>query len=377
MKHAIYRDILDSIGWFDTGLEVCEPIDASVNFTWPADQMINNNTVVAYYPGCFAEFHDGHLAVIKHIQKSLSVIYGKNFLVVIAPANSDYTISKYGDVEQASNKYRYEKIKKALEGLENVCIDLNPMLNFDRDHNFPDLIEDFLRRHGHDLLHMWQTPYVICGKDRDFSKLRNFTELLDVLYIEGNDESSSALMKLDPKPRKKKTCILRCYTMQQKHLFWSFFREQYQDIVPSLIVEERVVAGAAAQAGYCTVCKDYADLMPYVRVSRKWLNPLEQSSEFLCDTTKCLPGTRFFDSDVYSGSTRAFLESVDCHVMAIHNIVHTDKVEIVDWDDIVKWKYPEVDVASRCSMRPFTKEDHELLERFQGLAMGKDYAVAK
>jgi hypothetical protein len=132
-----------------------------------------NTTRIAYYPGCFAEFHDGHMAVIRQV---LSILKeeGGDYRLIIAPANSDYTMSKYGDVLQASNKYRYDRIVERLRaepGMERVHIDLNPMLNFDRDHNFPDMIDDFLKGQGWSLDAMKSRVLIVCGKDRDWSML--------------------------------------------------------------------------------------------------------------------------------------------------------------------------------------------------------------
>ena len=112
MNHSVYSEILTSLGWFDTGMGKPEPFCADYRVLTnqpygPGD--IQDTTRIAYYPGCFAEFHDGHMAVIRQV---LSILKeeGGDYRLIIAPANSDYTMSKYGDVLQAYNKYRYDRI---------------------------------------------------------------------------------------------------------------------------------------------------------------------------------------------------------------------------------------------------------------------------
>jgi hypothetical protein len=240
------------------------------------------STLVAYYPGCFAEFHDGHMAVVRETVEAMKAVTD-DYRVIIAPANSDYTMSKYGDVVQASNKYRYDKIMNWLrgaEGMERVHIDLNPMLNFDRDHNFPDLIDDFLKGHGLELNIMERAPFVVCGKDRDWSNLRRATNRIRVFYSQGDSTSSSAIMAAKaPMPRVKKDLILRCTTWYDLNLFAEHFGDQYKSVKALYKSDEMGMARELCEKHKFdfTICKEYHSLLPYHQVSRKWHNPLDQS----------------------------------------------------------------------------------------------------
>ena len=66
MKHSVYSEILASMGWFDTGMDKPEPFFSDYRLMHPrvfGDDAIMPSTLIAYYPGCFAEFHMGHMAV--------------------------------------------------------------------------------------------------------------------------------------------------------------------------------------------------------------------------------------------------------------------------------------------------------------------------
>ena len=68
MKHSVYSEILASMGWFDTGMDKPEPFFADYRVLHPQPRVAGEilpSTLIAYYPGCFAEFHNGHKAVIR------------------------------------------------------------------------------------------------------------------------------------------------------------------------------------------------------------------------------------------------------------------------------------------------------------------------
>lgn len=368
MKHKLYDEILASIGWFDTGTPDAEPIEEFFNSVYPPLSNIDKNTVVAYYAGCFAEFHSGHMNVVTDSLKRLKVIFPTNRIVfVIAPANADYTLSKYGDVEQASNKYRYDKIVEAIKGMDNVYIDLNPMLNFDRDHNFPDLIEHFLNRYDLSLDTMNEPPFIVSGKDRgNLGSISQFTEKLRAIYYQGDETSSSAIIKSNPLPRKKKHLILRCKNQSEADLFYKYFADQYL-VIESVYLrhEEHFVKQLIEDhVPTVTICKEYAGLLPYVRVSRKWLNPLKQSDLFFCEDINRLKDQVVLDSDIFSGSTKRLIESVGGKLVALMEF--DDNVEIIDYQDFLtgNWQYPFVDISYRCSMQPFDRNMHVRFNNF-------------
>lgn len=362
-KNSLYTRILESLGWFDAGK--FEPLGL-VNQVYPKNSF-HAKKVIGYFPGCFAEFHAGHISAIQKFTEPLV-----DPLVVIAPSNANYTFEKYGDVEQASNKYRFDKIKsfeKELDekiGKGNWCIDLNPMLNFDRDHNFTDLLEDFLHRHGSSLDTIEFKPYIICGKDRDYRKLETVTDKLSVFYAKDTTrESSSRLIAESPKPRKKKKLFLRVEHEEQYNLFKSWWSEQYESIEPIYLHQELDILEGKISKFTATCCKDYKHLLPYIHISRRWDNPLMQSDHW---TDGHILNLNIVDSDIYTGSTRDFVESKGGQLYSIFDFSGmTDEVEVLDYNDFQKMEfcYPYTDISSRCSMQPFNKSMHEYYNAFR------------
>ena len=366
MNNAVYREILTSAGWFDNGTDGCYPLNYDADYTYPKRPEIDSETVVAYYPGCFAEFHEGHMEVVNQAVSRLSFLTD-NFVVIIAPANSDYTIQKYGDVEQASNKYRFDKIAKAIQCRSKIFIDLNPMLNFDRDQNFPDLIEHFLNRHGLTINAMKNAPHIVTGKDREYmGNIAKHTNRIAALHVVGCEASSTAIMNLNPLPRKKKNLILRVQSMYQHELFECYFADQYKTIAPILKSEEieQALELAMQHQSKLTICKQYAGIVGgYIPLHRTFENPLLQGSFKPVRNPGLFAGETIIDSDVFTGSTRNFVESMGGKLVCTMK-VNPDETEIIDFEDVATWSYPDVDIAWRCSMTPFTKESHELFEKF-------------
>ena len=381
MNHSVYSEILTSLGWFDTGIGKPAPFFSGYRPMHPhltGGDAITPSTLIAYYPGSFAEFHAGHIAVIRETVGAMKAITG-DYRVIIAPANSDYTMSKYGDVVQASNKYRYDRIMERLRaepGMERVHVDLNPMLNFDRDHNFPDLIDDFLRGHGLELNIMERAPYIVCGKDRDWTMLERVQNKLATIYIEGDGTSSSAIMaSMPPMPRVKKDVIVRCTTWLDYELFKKYFGKQYKNTAPFYKNHELDMARELMREHKFdfTICKEYAGLLEYRRLSRRWVNPLEQAPGFYDQGIGDVSGKLILDSDVFSGTTRDFIESRGGKLVSVFG-VDPDTTEVIDYEDLIQGhlQYPHADVAWRCSMAPFTKEDHANFAAFLKEATRKD-----
>lgn len=362
MKSKIYDEVLTTLGWFEPKVE-WKPLHF-VNYTYSLNKIdLTDKSNVFYYPGCFTHLHDGHKALIKSVFNN-----NKEAIVVISPANSDYTVSKYGKSEYATNLHRYKRIKEYIH--ENpdlkIVLDINPMVNFTCDHNFTDLLEHFLNRHNLSLDTMKVQPHIVCGKDRSYFKtLEKVTNKLKVYYNEGSDESSSDYIKKNPKPFEPKNLILRCQTLKEKNLFSDFFGEHYKKITPSLISEEkeRVKRLDNLHKFDATCCKDYADILPYIPISRNWINPFEYDGYV---TSGCLAGLKIIDSDIFSGGTKKFVESQGGSLTAVH--YHIDETtELLDIDVFLdpKFNYPFTDLSYRCSLPPFSTLDHISMSHFK------------
>lgn len=389
-KSFIYSDIADknkgccdlaSLGWFQPKVPVFKSL-GDVNylkkFTNNDDQIsITKNTLIAYFPGCFAEFHIGHLDVVKQaIEHCRAIVGDKDYLVVIAPANSDYTTEKYGkDSLFATNKYRYDRICSMLSEVEgNVAIDLNPMLNFSVDYNFTDLLLDFVTRQGvvyEDLIHV---PRIICGKDRNyFTNLVQASDKIDVFYVnDTTGASSSSHIKnigLEEGKIKKKKLLLRCDNTEQFDLFVKYFADQYESIELQLLSDELNKAKDlhGVEEFDVTICKDYAGFLPYVKVHRKFQNPLSSGDGHITKEESIFLGLKVLDSDVFSGGTKIFIENQGGILHAVHDFSGQENKELLDIADFYNdnYGYPYVDISSRCSMMPFDLTDHNKFAMFK------------
>lgn len=362
-KSAIYSSILERIGWFETDQTKLSSVDYAYS---KQPYFLNRNTIIGYFPGCFAHFHGGHKDVIESFIKE----HGKteNWIIVISPANTDYTFKKYGDVVEASNKYRFDAIKEYIDKhkySDHFVIDLNPMLNYKQDQNFTDLMQDFLIRNNQTFESLSVPMYLLAGKDRhNFSKIETLSDgLIRVFYKAGNSNLSSSNIGFTK--REKKSCILRHKRYAEEQLFRRYFKDQYSEIISKPIEEEfNRLYEYRDNEKVITVCKDYKDIFPYIPLHRKWVNPLLHNG---FDTHGSFHGKIVIDSDMYSGSTRTFLlknGAEEFHFVI--QSVDTETTEIVDFDDFREYtfQYPFTDISSRCSMQPFTKEFHETFQYF-------------
>lgn len=368
----IYSEILAELGWFDPRQEF-KRLSDDVNYVHYINTpiSINEDTIIAYFPGCFAEFHQGHVSVIDEMKVVLEEIT-QNYLIVIAPANTDYTVSKYGaESIHATNKYRYDRIVDVLNGYEgNVAIDLNPMLNNDRDYNFTDLLKDFVERHVGCFDSLKNPPYIVCGKDRKyFHNLEKLTKKIRVFYAPDTTQlSSSNLIKSEPKKIQKKKVFLRCHNHEEYELFVDFFSKHYADVVPVFFEREieRAKEISEREAAEVTICKDYASFLPYVPFHRSFLHPLMSANTHVGDVD-ALKGKVVLDSDVFTGSTRDAVERTGGKLVAVMDFSNKqDILEIVDFPDFYddNYRYPYYDISTRCSMLPFTEKDHVEYEMF-------------
>jgi len=371
-NHKEYSDQMGNLGWFQpkAPLETLSDVNYVKYINEP--NAISCKTLVAYFPGCFAEFHVGHLDVVKQAVEHCKAITD-DYLVVIAPANSDYTTEKYGkDSLFATNKYRYDRICSMLAGIEgNVAIDLNTMLNYKVDYNFTDLILDFITRQNvkyDDLVHV---PRIVCGKDRDyFANLVTMSDKIDVFYMEDTTGASSSghIRSVGNSKVAKKKLLLRCNNVNEYRLFRDYFQDEYQGIYLEFI--EREVKDAKELHALInfdvTICKDYACFLPYVKVHRKFNNPLSSGDGHITEGN--FEGLVVLDSDVFSGGTKNFIANLGGELYAIHDFSNNlDSFELLDFPDFYKddFCYPFVDISSRCSMRAFDLAAHNNFAAFK------------
>ncbi len=371
----IYSDLtvpdLGSLGWFQP--KVPFSTLGCVNYVKFINDpvIVSRTTLVSYFPGCFAEFHAGHLDVVKQAVACCQSITD-DYLVVIAPANSDYTTEKYGkDSLFATNKYRYDRICSVLQGIEgNVAIDLNTMLNYRVDYNFTDLLYDFITRDGLSYHGLFYTPHIVCGKDRDyFQKLEYVTDKLSVLYVDDTTGASSSahIRSVGNTKVVKKNLLLRCNTEAEYELFVKYFHDQYNEIVLALLEDEIQDASRwnDKEKFDITICKDYT-FLPYVKVHRRFDDPLSSVDGHITDGN--FKGLKVLDSDVFSGGTRKFIEQSGGSLYAVYDFSNKlDEYELLDISDFYKpeFAYPYVDISSRCSMQAFDLAAHINYNEFQ------------
>ena len=373
---------LEECGYFRTEFPI--PLDKNSHAVFSffeEEKKITENTQVFYYSGAFTYFHEGHISVIK---KALEVAKD-DFVIVISPANSDYIYKKYNYHHNVGNKARYDRIKNLLkqsftiEELQNIVIDLNPMLNFDRDFNFTDLMKYFIEKYipFEKLKHK---PVICCGKDRDFRKLAEYSNKVDVLYVGEEDGSfidyhSKEFLELSTKLIKK-ICYFRCNNEKEYNAFKHYFGKYYYEIEPLYLEMElneirRMIyenEQSNSPKRIATICKEYADLLPYIPFSRQFENPLENST--FVDNPLFDEYDVIVDSDSFSGKTKEFItENHDVQFIALYDIqsygFDLNKIDIVDVSDIVRddFRYPYVDVMERMGLRSFTERTHDLLDK--------------
>ncbi len=371
-ESGLPEDQLKDAGWFDA--PAFNVIGHCVNYVkFFSDELpkTNDRTTFGYFPGAFTIIHDGHIHVMLEFLRNFP-----DAILVIAPANTDYLVEKYSkDNPYIANQGRYDRLVEAIERNFNdsdrarILIDLNPMLNNYTDHNFTDLFDDFLWRQKCILEDMRVPQYIIAGKDRQFFRnIEKLTDTLKVFYVDSyRDLSSRELMKLYPV--EKKDLILRVDGRSEYELFKSFFGNEYKSITPSYLSDELQWASLAAKGrnNVVTICKEYKNILPYVKMSRYYVNPFEQAG-YQVHLPDNLYDCTVVDSDSYSGGTKEFLEIRGCTVLTYHNLYgRMGEIELLDiWDFYEgSYGYPYYDIAERCSMRPFTKSTHDRFSEFK------------
>jgi hypothetical protein len=209
----------------------------------------------------------------------------------------------------------------------------------------------------------------MCGKDRAYFKnIECLTNKIRVFYVDDTTFlSSSGLIKNKPKTFVKKTCHLRCNNVEQFSVFHKYFKHQYKEIVPVYLKDELEIAKRKSEFADVTICKDYADILPYVPFHRNFIHPLSSDNTYIGDAS-LIDNNKVLDSDVFTGGTaRAIVKMGGC-LAAVMNFIHkTATDELVDFNDFYddKYCYPHYDISERCSMMPFTSTDHKNLAKFK------------
>lgn len=374
VESFVYNNIpdvfLDEAGYFNPPVPFKPLSDRNfvININ---NKKITKDTLVLYYPGSFGFFHEGHYDIVCRAINDAKQLTD-DYVLVISPANSDYSASKYGNSSFASNKHRTNRILSVIGGTDlNIIIDLNPMLNFEVDHNFTDLLDNFIKMNSVcDIVDMKYTPVIVAGKDRNFSILNDLTNMVQCWFYDEKVVCSTS-KNFTPLPLKKKKLFLRVHTKQEYDLFCSFFSNWYNGIEPIFIKDEiEFVKSLPKNDMYITICKDYADLLPYVKLSREYDTPLSEPyhNSYYNKTLEEYIGYTVVDSDIYSGSTRKFVENLGLKMVSYINLEDcTDEVELLDIDDFKKpdFTYPFVDLTSKCSMPVFTLNEHQIYNRFK------------
>lgn len=364
MESAIYRDLTPEVAAECGYFEPKEPFNQIFDQPW-ARGLFDIYDQIIYYPGSFGTFHDGHVSVIKRALEKYP-----NSWLVIAPSNSDYASQKYGAwSELASNKHRYDTIKRVLDehGIR-ATIDIDPMLNNRCDQNFTDQLDAFLAAgHCAGIHKMVNPPVILCGKDRaDFQNLNNYTDKVIVEWFE--DTTGLSTSKLENKQRMKKHLILRCVNQAEFDLFSEYFKDQYVSLRPYFLEDEIKSAKRTAKmiGATHTNCKEYASFLPYVKISRHFKNPLENGK---VDERYWVPkDSVILDSDIFSGSTQDFVVSRGAKLHGLINLRDWHGAwELLDISDFRKkeWAYPFTDISSRCSMQAFDTAFHDHFNEFK------------
>lgn len=381
VKHGV--DVVEECGYFYSGY--FNPLDINshnVFSFFEQEKQITKDTQVFYYSGAFSFFHEGHISVIKKAFEMAK----DDFVFVISPANSDYIYQKYDYKYNVGNKARYERIVKMLkqsftiEQLQNITIDLNPMLNFTKDYNFTDLMRYYIEKYIpiDELVHK---PVICCGKDKDFQKLVDYTDKVDVLFVgRENDDyldyHSKEFLKKSDYQLDKKRCYFRCNNEKEYNVFKDKFKYYYTRIEPFYIEQERNEVRRIIEENeksnspkrIATICKEYADLLPYIPFSRQFENPLENPT--FVDNPLFDEYDLIIDSDSFTGKTKEFItDKHDVEFFALYDIqsygFDVNKLDIVDISDLVRddFCYPYVDVMERMGLCCFTSETHDLLDK--------------
>lgn len=318
----------------------------------------SKNTTVIYYSGAFGLFHEGHLDVVKRANEKANSLNINDYVIVISPTNSDYAVQKYGLYsELSSNKSRTDRIVDAIEtsNIPNVVIDLNPMLNFISDQNFTDLLKYFMDVNG-----ITAKPVIVTGKDRDYSSISNHTNLVDSWYMGAEVVCSTSDHNTEQFIKNRSDLLLRIHNENELNIFKKYLGEYYETITPIYISDELKKVSTFDKETTITICKDYKDVLQYVPVHRHYDTPLSNPRHLDNDLSE-YKGMLVVDSDIFSGSTKKFITSQGLDMYALIDLRGSTDIELLDIDDfkIEEFRYPFVDLSSKCSLPAFTNDIHQ------------------
>ena len=370
-NHYIYNNVpeifLEEAGFFVPNEE---PLRLSENsyIKNVNNKVITEDTLVLYFPGSFGCFHKGHMDIVHRAVADAKNITD-DYVLVLSPANSDYAIDKYGYSNFATNKFRYERIMEQIKDCGyNIIVDLNPMLNYTVDHNFTDLLKWFCDYEvGVNIDELKYAPVIVGGKDRDFSIINDLTNLIQFWYYDQQvDFSTSGNYK--PEQHTKHDVLVRVHNDVEFDLFVRYFSSYYNEIKPIYIKDEIKQLKKLDLDKCITICKDYVNYCHYVKLSRTYETPLDKPTFTEEDRLRFsnFYGFTAIDSDIFSGGTRDFLNSVGIKTHAFTDLSKTDNTELLDIDDFKcdNYCYPYIDVASKCSLPAFDCEMHKHYNSF-------------
>lgn len=353
-------------------------IDSSYNclYNLNDDKPVTEDTLVFYYPGCFTAVHKGHVDVIKRVYEYASSLTD-NFVIILSPSNYSYVREKYPEHTAFDiNTNRINQLKYIVTDINEdyleyrvPIVDFNCMLNSMKELNFLTSLDYCLQQLG--ISHLKNPPYIVCGKDTDFSLLNKHTDAVKILHFDASYNVSTKDF-LKQKSFIKKHCIFRCRTEKQYEIFCKHLSKYYASIQPSYLEDEKkavqnIIDTLPKDRKVITICKEYQDILPYHKVSRG-INSISNSYEHLVPVgSNIITGEDLYiiDSDIYTGITKRYLERSKQAKQTVYAVMdfsnkHTE-YEIVDYLDMVgdKFDYPYQNISYRMSLPEMTVEVYQ------------------
>lgn len=353
-------------------------IDPSYNclYNLNNDKPITEDTLVFYYPGCFTTVHKGHVDVIKRVYEYAKTLTD-DFVIVLSPSNYSYVKEKYPEHTAFNiNANRIDELRSTVTDINEdyleyrvPILDFNCMLNSTKELNFLTSLDYCLQQLG--ISHLKNPPYIVCGKDTDFSLLNTYTDSVRVLHFDASyDISTKDSLKISSFV--KKHCIFRCSTEEQYEIFCKHLSKYYASIQPSYLEDEKkavqnIIDTLPKDRKVITICKEYQDILPYHKVSRG-IHSISNSYEYLIPVgNNTITGEDLYiiDSDIYTGVTKRFLERSKEAKQTVYAVMDfSDKnteYEIVDYLDMIddKFDYPYQNISYRMSLPEMTEEIYQ------------------
>lgn len=340
------------------------------------DDPVTEDTLVFYYPGCFTAVHKGHVDIIRRIYEYAESLTN-DFVIILSPSNYSYVKEKYPEHTSFDvNTNRIQQLKYIVTDINEdyleyriPIVDFNCMLNSTKELNFLNSLDYCLQQLG--ISHLKNPPYIVCGKDTDFSLLSKYTDAVKVLHFDASYNVSTKDF-LKQKSFVKKHCIFRCRTEEQYEIFCKHLGKYYESIQPSYLEDEKkavqdIIDTLPRDRKIITICKEYQDILPYHKVSRG-IHSISSSYDYLIpigNYTITREDLYIIDSDIYTGVTKRFLERSREAKQTVYAVMdfsdkHND-YEIVDYLDIIdeKFDYPYQNISYRMSLPEMTEEVYQ------------------